>query len=448
MAGSSTLSSAADRAGLGGGAVGNVPGVAQSSGLITNIAVAADGAGVGGVALLSAGGSSHNSLVVVAVGLALGSTTDRAGLGSGAGSIGPDVSTLGGDLHGGAGDGDGDVVVALVEDIVGSNIQSDSQAALGTLVDGALEAHNQSFSSHIGGGVGSTDEEHGLLGKAGFTEVQFIFPGPINSSAALNIGQALGDHNSETEAGQVVDGGNVDVKVNSITGFHGGGLGGHGEFHTGANRGNDGLGATDGNGSAGSGEGEIIVIAVKHITNIHNEISGQSAGSALIDGALEAHNLGFTEDVGGIVGGTDEDHGLLGKAGFTKVQLSLPGFIDAGALRNEGQTLGNNQLKSKACQVLHRADGDGVGDGITHVCRGLVGCHREFDGVGCRYRYCSNHQAHEQGKTQDNRCNSLVHDQAPFLCRKAGFDTHHAQPRCAPAGTLPSIFLNRCECIQ
>ena len=401
--------------------------MAQSSGLITNIAVAADRAGVGGVALLSAGGSSHNSLVVVAVGLALGSAADGAGLSSGTGSVGPDVSTLGGDFHGGAGHGEGDVVVVLVKDIVGSNIQSDSQAALGTLVDGALEAHNQSFSSHIGGGVGSTDEEHGLLGKAGFTKVQFIFPGPINSSAALNIGQALGDHNSETEAGQVVDGGNVDVKVNSITGFNGGGLGGHGELQTGASRGNDGIGVAgtaDGDGGTGGSDSEIVVIAVKHFTLVDDEIDGQSTGSTLVDGALEAHNLGFTGDIGGVVGSTDKDKGLLGKAGFTKVQLFLPGFVDAGAILHEGQSLGNSQLKLEASQVLHRADGDGVGDGITHVCRGLVGCHREFDGVGCRYRYCSNHQAHEQGKTQDNRCNSLVHDQAPFLCRKAGFDTH------------------------
>ena len=92
MTQSLALGSTTDGAGLSGGAGSIDPAVTQSSGNVGGVSVTTDGAGIGGVAVLGAGGLGDNSVVAVTQSLALGSTTDGAGLSGDAGSIDPGMA--------------------------------------------------------------------------------------------------------------------------------------------------------------------------------------------------------------------------------------------------------------------------------------------------------------------------------------------------------------------
>ena len=371
---------------------------------------------LGGTADLTGLGSiAVSGSPIVAQGLALGSTTDGAGLGSGTGSGIPIVSADSSlNSHNSLVHSDGQIIVVGVKDLAGSKDQIHSLVALSTRSDGTLEAHDQSIGRNITELVGSTNKDQGGLSKAGLAEVQAALQGGVDSRAASHEGQTSGQIHFKQEAAQVADSRGVHFEGDGIAHSGGSLVSLHGVFHAGSCGGRRDSSA-DGDGGAGGVNVEVVIFGIEHLAGSKDEIDGQSTGSTFINSALEAHDLSLSSKCAGLVGGTDKNQGGFSKAGFTEVQAALQGGIHAGAAAYEGQTLGNLQLKQEAAHILHRADGDGVGDGITHGRLGLVCFHRKVDGRHCGYRYHSGHQAHEQGKTQDDRCNSLVHDQAPFL---------------------------------
>ena len=92
MTQSLALGSATNRAGLGSGAIRIHPSMTQRRHLVRNVGVAALGTGVGGVTILGTGGCRHDAFVAVTQSLALGGVTDRASLGGGAVRIHPSVT--------------------------------------------------------------------------------------------------------------------------------------------------------------------------------------------------------------------------------------------------------------------------------------------------------------------------------------------------------------------
>ena len=417
MAQSRALGSAADLAGLGSGAGGSSPIVAQSSALGS----ATDLTGLGGVAVSSGpvvtqssalgsatdltglGGVAVSSGPVVTQSRALGSATDLTGLGAIAVSIGPIVSAASSlDRHSGVGNGEGDVVQIGIEHIISQDIQGHSLAAGSSGIDGALEGHQDSVSSDVAGFIGNTNENQSGLSEAGFAEVHAALQSSVYAGAASHEGQALGDVQRKHDAAHIGHGSDAHLEGDGITGVSGGSISLDSEIDAGRGRGRNGSTAANGNGVNALSVGDVVQLAVEHIVVQDQHADGQVATGALIDGALEGHQDRVGRDVAGFVGNTNENLGGLSKAGFTEVQAALQVGVHIGTAGYEGQTLGNSQFKDQTTQVFHRVNSDGVGDGITHICLGLVRFYRKSDDRLCRYRYCNCHQAYEQDKTQDD----------------------------------------------
>ena len=306
------------------------------------------------------------------------------------------------DRHDGGGNGEGDVVQIGIEHIISQNIQGHSLAAGSGGIDGALKGHQDSVSSNIAEFVGNTHENQGGLSKAGLAEVHAALQSSVYAGATSHEGQALGDVQRKHDASHIVHGSDAHLEGDGVTGVSGGSVSLDSEINAGRGRGRNGSTAANGNGVNALSVGNVVHLAVEHVVIQDQHADGQVAAGALIDGTLEGHQDRVGRDCAGFVGNTNENFGGFSKAGFTEVHAGLQVGVHSGTAGYEGQTLGNSQFKDQTTQVFHRVNGDGVGDGITHICLGLVRFYRKSDNRFCRYRYCSCHQAYEQDKTQDD----------------------------------------------
>ena len=354
--------------------------------------------GVAGLGSVAVSGSP-----VVTQSRTLGFTADLTSLGSVAISGSPVVSAASSlDRHDGGGNGEGDVVQIGIEHIISQNIQGHSLAAGSGGIDGALKGHQDSVSSNIAEFVGNTHENQGGLSKAGLAEVHAALQSSVYAGATSHEGQALGDVQRKHDASHIVHGSDAHLEGDGVTGVSGGSVSLDSEINAGRGRGRNGSTAANGNGVNALSVGNVVHLAVEHVVIQDQHADGQVAAGALIDGTLEGHQDRVGRDCAGFVGNTNENFGGFSKAGFTEVHAGLQVGVHSGTAGYEGQTLGNSQFKDQTTQVFHRVNGDGVGDGITHICLGLVRFYRKSDNRFCRYRYCSCHQAYEQDKTQDD----------------------------------------------
>ena len=414
MTQSSALGSTTDLTGLSGIAVGSGPVVTQSSALgsttdltglssvaVSGFPVVTQSSTLGSTTdLTGLSGIAISSVPVVTQSSTLGSTTDLTGLGGIAVSIGPVVSAASSlDRHSGVGNGKGDVVQIGIEHIISHNIQGHSLAAGSGGIDGALEGHQDSISSDVAEVIGNTNENQGGLSEAGFAEVHAALQSSVYAGAASHEGQALGDDQRKHDAAQIVNRSDAHLEGDGITGVNGGSISLDSEIDAGRGRGRNGSTAANGNGVNALSVGDVVQLAVEHVVVQDQHADGQVAAGALIDGALEGHQDRVGRDVAGSVGNTNENLSGFSEAGFTEVHAGLQVGIHSGTAGYEGQTLGNIQFKDQTAQVFHRVNSDGVGDGITHICLGLVRAYRKSDDRLCRYRYCNCHQAYEQDKT-------------------------------------------------
>ena len=345
-------------------------------------------------------GIAVSGFPVVTQSSALGFTAELAGLGGVAISGSPVVSAASSlDRHGGVGNGEGDVVQIGIEHIISHDIQGHSLAAGSSGIDGALEGHQDSVSSDVAEVIGNTNENLGGLSEAGFTEVQAALQSSVYAGAASHEGQTLGNVQRKHDAAQIVNRSDAHLEDDGIAGVSGGSISLDSEINTGSDRGRNGSTAANGNGVNALSVGDVVQLTVEHVVVQDQHADGQVATGALIDGALEGHQDRVGRNVAGSVGNTNENFADLSKAGFTEVHAGLQVSVHIGTAGDEGQTLGNIQFKDQTAQVLHRVNSDGVGDGITHICLGLVRFYRKSDDRLCRYRYCNCHQAYEQDKT-------------------------------------------------
>ena len=147
--------------------------------------------------------------------------------------------------------------------------------------------------------------------------------------------------------------------------------------------------------NSGHSKGNIIEILIEHVVIQNVENDRQRAGGALVDATLESHQNRIGRHIAGIIGHTNENLGRLSKAGLTKVQIGLQVGVDAGAVGDIGQPLGDHQSKHNATQFLYLANGNRVGDGVAHIYYGLIRYHQEIDGSTRRNRHCANYQAYQ-----------------------------------------------------
>ena len=168
--------------------------------------------------------ASLNGIVVgqgVSGDIALSLATLGAGLGSHAGSIGPVVLAHVGsaDGDGVTGNGEGNVVVITVEDIVLVNDEVNSQITGGVSVNSALESHQDSLGSTgvAGAGVRAEDEDLAGLGELCLNSVHSSRQAVSLSTGTLNIGQTGGDRQLHLEADDILDSANADGVGDGIT---------------------------------------------------------------------------------------------------------------------------------------------------------------------------------------------------------------------------------------
>ena len=201
----------ADRAGLGFGASGIIPlmpqGVAggfstdraslgiSTSGIAPLVAqgiaggFSTDGAGLG----IGTGGIAP----LMTQGRAGGFTADRAGLGIGTGGIRPDMAV---DLNRSRHSCEGQVIVFDIKYILFQDLQPNSPLAQDTLVDLALEAHQQSFPGQSCFRIRHTHKDQGRFRKAGFAKIKLAHQILRNRRAACHKAQSLGNIQLKADA--------------------------------------------------------------------------------------------------------------------------------------------------------------------------------------------------------------------------------------------------------
>ena len=300
--------------------------------------------------------------------------------------------------------GERHVIVLSVKDFfLGAN-NGNGLSTNGALLNGALEAHQLGFAlqNHLNGG--KANKVHGFLGEAGFVKALVALQVGRHVAAAFHEVQTCRNSKGVHNTHNVLCFANGDSVVDSVASLGSSLVSGHLECQL-SNRGGIGIFGTAGtNGDSGIVDGvcQIIVVGIEDLTLRTLKDDSLAAGGTFLNGTLEAHQLGFTFQNHGNGGKANKVHGFLGEAGFVKALVALQVGRHTAAALHEVQSFRNMQAVHNAYNILRRTDCDGVGDGITHICLGLVCCYRKVEGSFCRYRYCRSHQAYEQDKTQDD----------------------------------------------